>query len=103
MLLASEDLEILLKSKDQELKDPMVSGVFVDNELKWGVKWLIKFRSIYKWHGKSAGETVYLEKIKEKYKNINELNKAWATSFDDWDVLKNDRVIPEAAADMREL
>jgi len=46
---------------------------------------------------------VYLEKIKEKYKNINELNKAWATSFDDWSgFLKNDRVIPEAAADMRE-
>ena len=99
-----EDLEILLKSKDQELKDPWCLGVFVDNELKWGVKWADKIpEHIQVAPENQPAKLVYLEKIKEKYKNINELNKAWATSFDDWSgFLKNDRVIPEAAADMRE-
>jgi hypothetical protein len=99
-----QDLENLLKSKKEELQDPWCLGVFVDNELKWGVKWADKIpEHIQVAPENQPAKLVYLEKIKEKYKNINELNKAWGTSFDDWTgFLRNENVIPEAAADMRE-
>lgn len=99
-----EDLEKLLMSKNEEIKDPWCIGVFVDNELKWGVKWADKIpEHIQVAPEDQPAKMVYLKKIKENYKTIDALNTAWGTSFAEWeDLLRNDRVIPEAAADMRE-
>jgi len=99
-----EDLENLLRSKKDDLQDPWSLGVFVDNELKWGVKWADKIPEYIQVASENQpAKQVYADRIKEKYKSIDKLNEAWGTSFDDWkEFLKNDRVIPEAAPDMRE-
>jgi hypothetical protein len=99
-----KDLENSLQSKKEELKDPWCIGVFVDNELKWGVKWADKIpEHIQVAPVNQPAKMVYLKKLKEKYKTIEALNAAWGTSYTAWeDFLKNERVIPAAAADMRE-
>jgi hypothetical protein len=98
------DLENLLKSKGEELKDPWCIGAFVDNELKWGVKWADKIpEQIQVAPESQPAKLVYIERLKKKYKSIDKLNNTWVTSFNDWaGLLKNDKVIPGAAADMRE-
>ena len=99
-----EDLKNLLKLKGEEIKDPWCVGVFVDNELKWGVKWADKIpEQIQVAPENQPAKLAFFEQLKKKYKSVNNLNEAWETSFNEWNgVLKNDKVIPGAAADIRE-
>ncbi len=98
------ELETLLMSKGEELKDPWCIGVFVDNELKWGVKWADKIpEQIQVAPENQPAKIAYVEQLKKKYKSLDKLNKSWGTSFNEWNgILKNDKAIPGATADMRE-
>jgi len=99
-----EDLENSLKSKTQETGDPWCLGVFVDNELKWGVKWAPKIpEQILTAPADQPAKLAFVERIKDRYPSMDALNEAWGTNFPDWGaLLVNSRVIPGAAQDIRD-
>ena len=99
-----EALEKSLKSKEAELNDSWCLGVFVDNELKWGVKWAPKIpEQILKAPENQPAKLIFIERMEANYGTIDQLNNKWETSFDDWNqLLKNTEVIPGAADDMKD-
>jgi hypothetical protein len=99
-----EDLEESLRSKEEELNDPWCLGVFVDNELKWGVKWAAKIpEQIQTAPEDQPAKLAFVDMMRSRYESIDQLNSAWATAFSDWDgPLQNTEVIPGAASDMRD-
>lgn len=99
-----EDLLELLSAKREELDDPWCIGVFIDNELKWGVKWAPKIvEQIQVAPEDQPAKIAFRDMLIKKYINIAALNKAWDTGFADWnEILTNRQAIAGAAADMKE-
>ncbi len=99
-----EELENSLRSRTEEVGDPWCLGVFVDNELKWGVKWAPKIpEQILTAPADQPAKEVFVERMRGKYPTIVDLNDAWGSSFSGWDaLLMNSEVIPGASSDMRE-
>jgi len=99
-----EDLEEKLIMQKEERNDPWCIGVFVDNELKWGVKWAAKIpEQIQTAPEDQPAKIAFKERMVEKYGSIEPLNDVWETTFSGWeDILQNCEVIPKAADDMRE-
>ena len=97
-----EDLEASLRSRKEELNDPWCLGVFVDNELKWGVKWAAKIpEQIQTAPEDQPAKLAFVGRMKSRYGTIENLNGAWGTSFGDWDgPVHSTAVIPGAAGDM---
>lgn len=99
-----EALEQTLRSREEELGDPWCLGVFVDNELKWGVKWAPKIpEQILVAPAGQPAKNAFVESMHEQYSSIDQLNSSWGTSFGSWEqLLLNQMAIPGAAGDMRE-
>jgi hypothetical protein len=99
-----EDLISSLKTKQEEQGDPWCLGVFVDNELKWGVKWAAKIpEQIITAPPDQPAKLQLKEQMAEQYRTIQNLNKEWGTTFSDWNgLLRNTALIPGAEKDMRE-
>ena len=99
-----EDLEDFLKSKKDALNDRWCLGVFVDNELKWGVKWAPKIpEQIQTAPENQPAKLVFRDRMKTKYGSVDKLNIAWNSSFTNWNgLLRNTEVIPGAGDDMRD-
>lgn len=100
----SQDLSGLLSEKLEEMNDPWCIGVFIDNELKWGVKWAPKIaEQIQMAPEDQPAKMAFRDRMVRKYKNIGALNKSWGTLFASWEqILQSRKVIPGAAADMKE-
>ncbi len=100
----TEDLINSLQSRQEEVGDPWCLGVFVDNELKWGVKWGSKIpEQILSAPPLQPSKQELKDRMEEKYASILALNEVWGTDFPDWNsFLHNKRLIPGAAKDMRE-
>ncbi len=99
-----EDLISSLKTKQEEQGDPWCLGVFVDNELKWGVKWAAKIpEQIITAPPDQPAKLQLKEQMAGQYRTIQNLNKEWGTTFSDWNgLLRNTALIPGAEKDMRE-
>ena len=99
-----ENLVETLGSKREELGDPWCMGVFVDNELKWGVKWGSKIpEQILVAPPDQPAKLQFIEQMEAQYQTIQLLNNAWSTDFLDWNgLLGNEKIIPGAKKDMRE-
>jgi hypothetical protein len=99
-----ETLEHTLRSKVEEVGDPWCLGVFVDNELKWGVKWGPKIpEQILEAPAGQPAKRAFVERMKEQFGSVDQLNASWGTSFSGWEeLLQNNRAIPGAGGDMRE-
>ena len=98
-----EELLETLAAKREELDDPWCIGVFIDNELKWGVKWAPKIgEQILVAPVSQPAKKAFREMLERRYTSITELNNAWGTAFSNWEqILKNQEAIPGAAADMK--
>lgn len=99
-----ESLENTLSSCQKELDDPLCIGVFIDNELKWGVKWAPKIaEQIQEAPANQPAKVAFRDMLIKKYRDISALNHAWGTTFSDWNqLLMNRNVIDGAADDMKE-
>jgi hypothetical protein len=97
-----ELLKTLANSKE-ELADPWCIGVFIDNELKWGVKWAPKIaEQILVAPASQPAKKAFREMLERRYTSISDLNKAWDTDFNSWEqIMKNNEVTPGAAADTK--
>ena len=99
-----EALENTLSASRLELDDPWCIGVFIDNELKWGVKWAPKIaEQIQEAPENQPAKIALRDMLVKKYKTVSALNTAWGTSFSDWNqFLMSRNVIAGAANDMKE-
>ena len=98
-----ENLLKMAQSSGEEINDPWCIGVFIDNELKWGVKWGSKIgEQVQRAPETQPAKIAFMEMLKKKYKSITTLNNAWGTSFTDWkQFLGNKNVIQGASMDMK--
>lgn len=99
-----EDLISNLKGRTEECGDPWCLGIFVDNELKWGVKWAAKIpEQILTAPTDQPAKIQFVSALQHKYRHIDRLNQSWGSSFTDWaEVLGNTLNLPGAGGDLRE-
>ena len=93
-----------LEAKIEQLRDPWCLGFYVDNEIRWGNQ--ANFASLaLKASPKQASKMVLIDALVAKYKGIEALNKAWGSSFADWNaLLANRKALPKKAdADLEQL
>lgn len=91
-----------LISRQREVQDPWLLGLFVDNEIHWGDITYLASCTIMAPEDQAA-KAEFIKELKAKYGDIASLNAAWKTEFKSWNaLLKNrDSVPAEAEADMK--
>lgn len=80
--------------------DSFLVGYFLDNEMPW---WNLPY-DVLELNGKSPCKQHWLQKLREKYATIAELNKAWGTTATDFETLRwpGDKAPDAAQNDMIE-
>ncbi|KDC54219.1 beta-galactosidase [Pseudoalteromonas sp. S3431] len=80
----------------QEVQNnPWCIGVFIDNEMSWGgegsttLRYGIVLDALSKTTGNSPTKSVFGDMLKQKYKTISQLNKAWNRNIKSWEVFNN--------------
>lgn len=93
-----------LMEKEEQLKDPWCIGMFVDNEIQWGDLPHLG-RLVAKADSDFVAKKIFLSYLHSKYNTIDSLNKAWNTSFSDWQsfMANKDEVPADANADCGEM
>ena len=80
----------------QEVQNnPWCIGVFIDNEMSWGgegsttLRYGIVLDALSKTTANSPTKSVFSDMLKQKYKTISQLNKAWHRNIKSWEVFNN--------------
>jgi len=84
--------------------DPWCLGIFVDNELAWGDEISLALASLASPPDQPA-KIAFLEDLKNKYKEIQNLNDAWGTDHASWNDLLRTTETPDekkAGPDLRD-
>jgi hypothetical protein len=76
--------------------DPWCIGYFVDNEMSWGDRTELALGTLSSPADQPA-KIAFVEDLKAKYKTIDKLNQAWATTHDSWEELLKNQAPPEIA------
>jgi hypothetical protein len=76
--------------------DPYFIGFFVDNELGWGEETYLAEAALSS-PADQPVKRVFLERLKEKYGAIGELNEVWETGHASWEALLESREAPDVA------
>ncbi len=90
----------LLKRKDQ-LNDPWCIGLFCDNEINWGKTGDLAKCTISSTEN-CAAKKVFAQVLEKKYGDISNLNKAWKTSYKNYNDFLKTTVVPKTA-DIKDL
>ena len=90
-----------LESRKSEFTNPWCIGLFVDNEHHWGnPEFIGKCTLMSPSTLKAKG--VFVSDLRNKYKTIDALNKAWKSKYADWNDILNSTDVP-AGADKSDL
>jgi hypothetical protein len=84
--------------------DPWCLGIFVDNEMPWGNEISLALASLASPPDQPA-KIAFLEDLKNKYKEIQDLNDAWGTDHASWNDLLRTTETPDekkAGPDLRD-
>lgn len=97
-----ESIRSQLLSRQREVRDPWLLGLFVDNEIHWGDLCYLARCTIMAPEDQAA-KKAFVEVLNAKYGSIASLNAVWKTQFESWNaLLKNrDGVPSEADADLK--
>ncbi|MBN2139093.1 MAG: beta-galactosidase [Sedimentisphaerales bacterium] len=76
----------LASEKDETASDPWCIGYFVHNEIAWGDELSLALAALASPPDQPA-KKVFIDDLKTKYKTIASLNKAWKTTYPDWQAL----------------
>ena len=86
-----------LQEREKQINDPWCIGIFVDNEINWGGQ-----DSLAVWTLGSpetlAGKIVFVENLKNKYGEIENLNSVWGSKYTSWSDLLKSREKPAKGA-----
>ncbi len=84
----------------RSLTDPLCIGYFIDNELNFGNRrYLQLIDATLKCPEKQYIKREFVGDLKRKYVTITALNKAWETSYADWNALLRSKTVPEKKTD----
>ena len=88
-----ENFRKRLLSRKDELDDPWCLGFFVENEIAWGgpgslARWTLASPAT------QAAKVEFVAWLKKKYGNIEKLNAAWESNYEDWDALLQSQKTP---------
>jgi len=89
-------------TRQREVQDPWLLGLFVDNEIHWGDVCYLARCTVMAPEDQAAKKE-FVKVLKAKYGNIASLNAAWKTGFASWSsLLKNRDNVPAGAdADLK--
>ena len=80
----------------QSLTDPMCIGYFIDNELNFGNrKPLELIRAVLGSPEKQCIKQEFIGDLKRKYHTVHKLNKAWKTSYANWNAMLRSTEVPK--------
>ena len=74
--------------------DPWCIGYFVDNELDWADETTLALATLAS-PATQAAKLAFIDDLKTKYKDIDNLNKVWGTAHSSWEILLSDTVSPD--------
>lgn len=94
-------LRAQLEKRKSEFINPWCIGLFVDNEHYWGAPEFIGKCTLMSPASLKA-KNVFVNDLRNKYKSIDALNKAWDSKYSDWESILNSTDIP-AGADKKDL
>ncbi|MBN2270529.1 MAG: beta-galactosidase [Sedimentisphaerales bacterium] len=80
--------ERIATEKDRTADDPWCIGYFVHNEIAWGDELSLAVAALTS-PAEQPAKNVFIEDLKAKYRTIEKLNAAWATSHANWQDLLN--------------
>lgn len=83
----------LTTSLKDSLNDPWCIGFFVDNELHWGDEFHVA-ESVLRSPPNQAAKAEFAKRLKGKFDSIEALNRAWGTTFKDWEEWTNSTTTP---------
>ncbi len=95
-----------LKTEASSAKDPFCMGYFIDNELGWNHNTTQLGLAVLNSPSKQPARQAAINKLKEIYPKLEDLNKAWNCKFDSWDKLSldaNAKLNEKMRADLEEL
>ena len=81
---------LVYQKENHNVDSPWNIGFFIDNELHWKDAKHFVEQVISKGSGQQA-KIFFMEQLKEKYGEIEKLNKAWKTSYESWDDFLDNR------------
>jgi hypothetical protein len=89
------------RQKGTTADDPWNLGYFVDNELAWGASRgaARAARGALKAASDSGTKRTFVARLRESYRDIGALNRAWGSNHASWDALLDTRALPEPRMD----
>ena len=82
--------------KDKAVGDPWCLGYFLGNELHWGKGDTGHALAVLKSPPDQPAKQVFVADLKQKYKEIEQLNQKWGTDHASWDALLRSTTPPDA-------
>lgn len=83
----------------KSLTDPLCIGYFIDNELNFGNRGRQTFGdSVLKSPAQQAAKREWVNDLKSRYGKIEKLNRAWETTYADWDAVLAGSDVPQSKA-----
>lgn len=80
--------------KGRSAGDPWCIGYFSDNEMSWGDEYSLAIGTL-KSPSTQPAKIEFVRRLKEKYGNIDELNKVWGTKYESWQALLSSETAPD--------
>ncbi len=85
----------LERERDKSAGDPWCIGYFVDNELSWGTDTSLAVAALAS-PAEQPAKRVFIDRLKDKYTTIDNLNSAWKVSHASWEALTDCQQPPDA-------
>ncbi len=82
-----------IHSQKEGANDPWCIGYFVDNELSWGLLGSLSVGAL-KSPATQPAKIEFVNDLKKKYANIEELNKTWKSTYKSWEEMLESTVEP---------
>ncbi|MBU2887725.1 beta-galactosidase [Gilvimarinus agarilyticus] len=87
-------LKKALSDRQHTVDDPWLLGFFIENELSWGAEGSLAIATL-KSPADQPAKIEFVKDLKNKYKSIDNLNRAWGTSHGAWNALLSSTSAPD--------
>ncbi len=93
----------MLSKEGKSAGDPWCIGYFCDNEMSWGDSESLALGALASPFEQPA-KRVFIAVLRDKYRNLARLNRAWGTGYESWETVGDDNKLPDkqrAGEDLR--
>ncbi|MDD3155588.1 MAG: hypothetical protein PHS41_12050 [Victivallaceae bacterium] len=83
-------------------KDPMLIGIFINNEIRWGDR-TAAARSAFASSAEQPAKKEFVQFLKTKFIAVELLNRKWSEHYPDWNAVAKSTVLPDLEKAREEL